>query len=257
MTIETMNLQAIKDYFNQLDHEAALALLPKLLNDERKGVRNFGQSLLKKEARAAQETARIEAMWQFERQMKAEGFHLICGTDEAGRGPLAGPVVAAAVILPEGIYLEKINDSKKLTETMREALFEKIIEGAVSYAIAEVDNVEIDRLNILRASQLAMQKAVAQLSPRADCVLLDGLDNPMISLPHLPIVKGDSKSISIAAASILAKVHRDRLMLDYDKQYPQYHFAQHKGYPTESHYAALRQYGPSAIHRMSFNLKLS
>ena len=191
-------------------------------------------------------------MWQYEQQAKAKGYKFIAGTDEVGRGPLAGPVVAASVILPENIDLPGINDSKKLTEKQRETLMEKIKKEAISWAIMEVDERMIDEVNILEASRIAMQQAVLALPKQADFVLVDGLDNPQITLPSQAIVKGDSKSISIAAASIIAKVYRDRLMKIYDKAYPGYGFASNKGYPTEEHIKAIETLGPTPIHRMSF-----
>lgn len=182
----------------------------------------------------------------------AEGYSVICGCDEAGRGPLCGPVVAAAVILPLGLTIEGLDDSKKLTEKKREALYDIIVEKALAYGIAESSAEEIDRINILNASMLAMQRAIDQLSIRPDCALIDGNCNRGFTLPAFPVVKGDSKSMSIAAASILAKVTRDRMCTELDRMYPQYGIAKHKGYPTKDHMDAVRLYGPSPIHRKSF-----
>ena len=179
---------------------------------------------------------------------------LMAGVDEAGRGPLAGPVVAAAVILSDGCSLEGLRDSKKLSEKKREQLFDRIQEQAVSYAIAIVDHEAIDRINILQATLFAMQQSVLKLSIKPEYVLIDGNQSP-----HLPgycvetIIKGDDKVLAISAASVLAKVTRDRLMQDYDQQYPGYGFAQHKGYGTQSHRLAIEQLGPCAIHRRSFS----
>ena len=192
----------------------------------------------------------------FDREMIAQGYPVIAGADEAGRGPLAGPVFACAVIMRDDEIIDEVNDSKKLTPAQRESLYEQIIAQAVCYAISEVDNETIDRINILEASRLAMAQSVEALPQRADFVLLDGWDNPRIQTERQAIIKGDSKSISIAAASVLAKVHRDRLMEAYDSVYPGYGLAQHKGYPTAEHYQALKTLGPSPIHRLSFNLKL-
>ena len=190
--------------------------------------------------------------FEYENLKYAEGFTAVAGTDEAGRGPLCGPVVAAAVILPRDIEIEGLNDSKKLTEKKREKLFDIIKEKAIAYAIAEASNEEIDEINILNASMLAMRRAVAALSVKADFVLIDGNCSRGFEVPTQTVVKGDSVSCSIAAASILAKVTRDRLCLEHDKLYPEYNIAKHKGYPTKEHMDAVRKYGPSPIHRRSF-----
>ena len=176
----------------------------------------------------------------------------VAGTDEAGRGPLAGPVFAAAVILPQGLVIEGLNDSKKLSEKKRELLYDVIKKEALSYAVATASVEEIDSLNILNASQLAMRRAVSMLTPLPDAVLVDGNVARGFEMPARTVVKGDSISMSIAAASILAKVERDRLCLELDKQYPQYKLAVHKGYPTKLHMDLVRQYGPSPIHRKTF-----
>lgn len=228
------------------------ACLEQLAGDERKSVQTLVKRYRNQLQRAEAEAARLSAMWQYEKEARANGYQWIAGTDEVGRGPLAGPVVAAAVILPDSVDLPGINDSKKLTEAQREHLNLRIREKATAFAIAAVDEKQIDQINILEASRLAMQLAVSQLETAADFVLVDGLSNPNITLPSKALVKGDSRSISIAAASILAKVYRDHLMVDLDKQYPQYGFAEHKGYPTEAHLKAIAQYGPCAIHRMTF-----
>lgn len=192
-------------------------------------------------------------LWSYERTCRDEGFATVCGVDEAGRGPLAGPVCAAAVILPQDLEIEGLNDSKKLTEKRREVLYDVIVREAVAYGIAFADEKEIDKINILQATFLAMRRAVEQLSVRPNIVLVDGNREPDLGdLPVKTIVKGDSLSANIAAASILAKVTRDRFMLEQDAIYPQYGFAVHKGYGTKAHYAALTQYGACPIHRRSF-----
>ncbi len=192
-------------------------------------------------------------LWSYERACRDEGFATVCGVDEAGRGPLAGPVCAAAVILPQDLEIEGLNDSKKLTEKRREVLYDVIVREAVAYGIAFADEKEIDEINILQATFLAMRRAVEQLSVRPSIVLVDGNREPDLGdLPVKTIVKGDSLSANIAAASILAKVTRDRFMLEQDAIYPQYGFAVHKGYGTKAHYAALTQYGACPIHRRSF-----
>jgi ribonuclease HII len=196
----------------------------------------------------------------FERELWAQGLRLVAGVDEAGRGPLAGPVVAAAVILPSGwaesgfdARLEKLDDSKQLTERQREEFFAPLTtHPEIRFAIARVDADTIDRINILQATHQAMNAALAQLSPSPEHALVDGLRVKSLRWPQTPLVKGDAKSYSIAAASVLAKVTRDRFMLDYDRQFPLYGFAEHKGYGTPAHLAAIAAHGPCAIHRKSF-----
>ena len=189
----------------------------------------------------------------FELNANKNGYKFVCGVDEAGRGPLAGPVCAAAVILPENCVIEGLDDSKKLTEKKREALFDIIIEKSVSYCIAYGSLEEIEEYNILNATYLAMNRAIQGLQSPADYALIDGNRVPTnIKVPCETIVKGDAKSMSIAAASILAKVSRDRLLLDYDKEYPEYQFAKHKGYGTKLHTDLIKKYGPCPIHRLSF-----
>ena len=190
--------------------------------------------------------------YDYENQKYREGYTAVCGCDEAGRGPLCGPVVAAAVILPPDVIIEGLDDSKKLTEKKREKLFDIIKEVAVAYAIAEATPAEIDEYNILNASMLAMRRAVDALSVKPDFALIDGNCSRGFEIPTETIVKGDSKSYSIAAASILAKVTRDRGCADLDAEYPMYGIAKHKGYPTKDHMDAVRKYGPSPIHRKTF-----
>ena len=190
--------------------------------------------------------------FDIENEKKALGYNFICGCDEAGRGPLCGPVVAAAVILPFGENIEGLNDSKKLTEKKREKLFDVIREKAIAYAIAEASPEEIDEINILNASMLAMRRAVEALSVKADFALIDGNCSRGFTIPTETVVKGDAKSASIAAASILAKVTRDRQCIELDEKYPEYGIAKHKGYPTKDHMDAVRMHGPSPIHRRTF-----
>lgn len=192
----------------------------------------------------------------YENEARERGFQHICGVDEAGRGPLAGPVCAAAVILPEGCIIEGVNDSKKLTEKKREALFDVIIETAISCSVAFGTVEEIERDNILAATMNTMKRAVEGLSVKADYAMIDGNRMPELPIDGETIVKGDAKSHSIACASILAKVSRDRLLYEYAKEYPQYHFDKHKGYGTKLHVEALRTYGPCPVHRMSFLKKI-
>ena len=195
-------------------------------------------------------------LWQYEQEAMAAGHRLICGCDEAGAGPLAGPVYAAAVILPFGLEITGLNDSKKLTEKKREALFPVIKEVALAWSVAALDAAEIDATDILSARMKAMQLAINGLSQQPDFALIDGNRDKgktaAIATPHRCIVKGDSLSASIAAASVLAKVSRDHFMLEMAQQYPQYAFEKHKGYGTKLHYDMLREYGPSPIHRLTF-----
>ena len=192
----------------------------------------------------------------YEKEAAQKGYSAVCGIDEAGRGPLAGPVFAAAVILPAEVEIPGLNDSKKLTAKKREALFPLIQEKAVSWSVAFATESEIDEINILQATYLAMRRACEGLSIPADYALVDGNRMPPLSVPGETIVKGDSLSASIAAASVLAKVSRDRLMLELDSLYPEYEFAKHKGYGTALHVELLRKYGPCPIHRRSFLTKI-
>lgn len=194
--------------------------------------------------------------YTYEHNAYLRGYTAVCGIDEAGRGPLAGPVYAAAVWLPEGFVLDGLNDSKKLSEKKREALFPVILENAVSYGIGFATEQEIDEINILQATFLAMRRAFDAMQKRCDYALIDGNCMPPLPVPGETIVKGDAKSPSVAAASILAKVSRDRVMLEYAKQYPEYQFEKHKGYGTKVHVEALHTYGPSPIHRKTFLKKI-
>ena len=194
--------------------------------------------------------------WELENRLYDQGYQAVCGVDEAGAGPLAGPVYAAAVILPRGLTLPYLNDSKKVTPRRREILFDQIREQAIAYAIAWADEKEIDAINILNARMLAMDRAIKMLNPAADFALIDGNRNQGIELQNEMVIHGDARSASIAAASILAKVSRDRFMVELAEQYPQYAFEKHKGYPTKLHYQLLRQSGPSPVHRKTFLKKL-
>ena len=191
-------------------------------------------------------------LWAYENAAYSDSISCICGVDEAGRGPLAGPVFAAAVILPKGLLIDGLNDSKKLTEKKRESLFGEITSQAIAYSIASAGEREVDEINILQATFLAMRRAIAGLSVTPDLALIDGNRDTDFGVPSQTIIKGDSLSANIAAASILAKVSRDRLMREYAEQYPEYGFDVHKGYGTKRHYEALRTYGPCPIHRMTF-----
>ena len=194
--------------------------------------------------------------YSFEQAAYLRGYTAVCGIDEAGRGPLAGSVYAAAVWLPEGLVIDGLNDSKKLSEKKREALFDVICENALAYGIGFADEKEIDAINILQATYLAMRRAYDNMQKACGYVLVDGNRMPPMPVPGETIVKGDAKSPSIAAASILAKVSRDRVMLEYAKQYPEYQFEKHKGYGTKAHVEALLEHGPSPIHRRTFLKKI-
>lgn len=190
--------------------------------------------------------------YSLEKEYALKGYKVICGVDEAGRGPLCGPVFAAACVLPEGLEIEGLNDSKKLTEKKREKLFDIIKEKAIAYCIASASVEEIDELNILEADLLAMRRAIDGLSQKADFALIDGNVNRGFNIDSAPVIKGDSISMSIAAASVLAKVARDRICTELDRDYPQYKIAKNKGYGTKDHISALFEYGPSPIHRKKF-----
>lgn len=195
-------------------------------------------------------------LWEIERSCFERGYTLVCGADEAGAGPLAGAVYAGAVILPAGLVIDGLNDSKKVSEKRREALFDDIRAEAVAWAVASVDEAEIDAINILNARLKAMDLAIRALDPAPEYALIDGNRDRGITIPHETVVKGDGRSASIAAASILAKVSRDRYMLEMAERYPEYEFERHKGYPTKRHYELLRKYGPCPIHRKTFLKKL-
>ena len=194
--------------------------------------------------------------YEYEAKASSLGYVNICGVDEAGRGPLAGPVYAAAVILPQGLVIEGLNDSKKLSEKKRELLYDKVIESAVAWSVGVATEQEIDEVNILQATYLAMKRAVEGLPVKADYALVDGNRMPPLEIDGETVIKGDSLSMSIAAASIIAKVTRDRFMLELDEKYPEYLFAKHKGYGTALHYEMIEKHGISPVHRRSFLKKL-
>ena len=250
-----MGMKSIKEIREELS-AYSLAELPAHLDDyaedERKGVQNLIASFQKKIKAHEKELQRLDGLLLYERELNKKGLTLVAGVDEVGRGPLAGPVVAAAVILPVECHLEGINDSKKLSAKKREELYDQIMETAVSYGIGVIPSERIDEINILQATFEAMQSALSQLSPAAEFVLADAVTIPKIKTPQRGIVKGDAKSISIGAASIIAKVYRDRIMVDYDKLYPAYAFASNKGYGSKEHMDAIRENGLCPIHRRSF-----
>lgn len=198
------------------------------------------------------EITRLDNMLKIEHKLNKKGYELVCGVDEAGRGPLCGPVVAAAVILPKDAHIEGVNDSKKLTEKRREKLYDDIMQNAVSVGVGVSDVDIIEEVNILNATKKAMLQAISNLKVNPEYVLVDGNQKIDTDIPLETVVKGDSKSESIAAASIIAKVTRDRLLIEYDKKYPEYGFAKHKGYGTKAHIEAIKKYGLTPIHRPSF-----
>ncbi len=210
------------------------------------------EKLEKQKLAHEKEMLRLESMYVYERQAYQQGYKLIAGMDEAGRGPLAGPVVAACVILPEDCLIEGVNDSKKLSAEKRERLYDIIIEKAVSVGVGIIDEKTIDEINILNATKLAMKKAAEQVKPVPDLLLVDAVKLDNIDIPQMPIIKGDALSLSIAAASIIAKVTRDRLIDEADSIYPTYGFKDHKGYGTPQHIEAIKKYGICPIHRISF-----
>ena len=245
MDISSMSTKQIKAL---LEQDVSDELLQALRGDARKSV----QSLYKAQQRMRQERERVQKMYAYEDEAAARGHVLTAGVDEAGRGPLAGPVIVAAVILPRDCFIAKINDSKKLSAKTREQLYDIIMEKAVAVNCVAIDEKTIDRINIYQASMNGMYEAIYGLSVQPQEVLIDAVPLQQLDIPSQSIVKGDAKSASIAAASIIAKVTRDRMMDEFDAKYPQYGFAKHKGYGTAEHLAALRSYGPCPIHRRSF-----
>lgn len=244
------NAKEIKELFQA----ACVDELPELIktygNDERAGVRKLAEMAEKKLLALEKERQRIYQLSEYER--KYAEYNFICGIDEVGRGPLAGPVVAGAVILPRNCEILYINDSKQLSEKKREELYDIIMDKAVACAVGYATPERIDEINILQATYEAMREAIAKLSPAPDLLLNDAVNIPEVGIRQVPIIKGDAKSISIGAASIIAKVTRDRLMVEYDKVFPEYGFAGNKGYGSSAHIEALKKYGPTPIHRKSF-----
>ena len=240
----------IKEEFSAAREADWNAICQMYETDLRSGVQKLVQQYRKKLDALEKEKLRMEQMMQFEHKYEHLGY--LCGIDEVGRGPLAGPVVAGAVILPKDCDILYINDSKKLTAVKREELYDEIMEKAVAAGIGMVSPQRIDEINILQATYEAMRKAISKLEPAPDILLNDAVTIPEVTIPQVPIIKGDAKSISIGAASIIAKVTRDRLMVEYDQILPEYGFASNKGYGSAEHIAALKKYGPSPIHRRSF-----
>lgn len=244
------SIAEIKKEFEESIPEQRTELYQEYAEDERAGVRSLILRYQKQEEALRQERLRLESMKMYERQYAECSY--ICGIDEAGRGPLAGPVVAGAVILPKDCEILYLNDSKKLSAKKREVLYDEIMEKAVAVGIGMASPARIDEINILQATYEAMRSAIAQLGVIPDILLNDAVTIPQVTIPQVPIIKGDAKSVSIAAASILAKVTRDRLMVQYDEVLPGYGFGQNKGYGSKEHIQALQKLGPTPIHRQSF-----
>ncbi len=227
-------------------------LVEELLEDSRKSVQQMAVKIQKERQKMDLELERLRGLWQYEAQAMANGYMAIGGIDEAGRGPLVGPVVAACVILPQDHGLLGLDDSKKIPERKREALFTAIKERAVAFGVGMASHEEIDQINILNATKLAMKRAMEDMEATPDFLLIDAVELADIPIKQLPLIKGDSKSASIAAASVLAKVTRDQMICELDALYPGYDLSKNKGYGTATHYEGLRQLGPSPVHRMSF-----
>lgn len=244
------SIQEIKERFKNTPIQELPAFCEIYRADERKGVQKLVEQGHKRIQALEQEKERLKQMREFEREYEHLGY--ICGIDEVGRGPFAGPVVAGAVILPPDCEILYVNDSKQLSEKMREQLYDEIMEKAVSVAVGYASPQRIDEINILQATYEAMREAVSKLDVTPQILLNDAVNIPQITIPQVPIIKGDAKSISIAAASIVAKVTRDRLMREYDKIMPEYGFASNKGYGSKEHIEAIKKYGPTPIHRRSF-----
>ena len=245
-----MKIGEIRDLLQAAENQMLPDFIARFESDERSGVRQLVQRAQKRLDALEKERERLMAMHQYEEQYKE--CQAICGIDEAGRGPLAGPVVAAAVILPKDCEILYLNDSKQLSAKKRELLYDEIMEKAVSVGVGYATPQRIDEINILQATYEAMRQAVSKLAVMPQLLLNDAVTIPGIEIPQVPIIKGDAKSASIAAASIVAKVTRDRLMVEYDKTMPEYGFASNKGYGSAEHIAALQKYGPTPIHRASF-----
>jgi len=251
LNIAVLKIAEIKKMMNETD-SLNEELIDALAQDARAGVREIYLRLIRMKSAGEEERCRLAALYSYEDELKAKGFSSVAGVDEVGRGPLAGPVVAAAVILPDRAELFHLNDSKKLTASRREALAREIQKTAIAWAIGLSTVEEINTINIHQAGLLAMKRAVLGLKESPSFVLADGFAIAELGLPQLPVIGGDAKSASIAAASIVAKVYRDMLMDDYHVSYPQYGFDRHKGYGTADHLQVLNDYGPCPIHRASY-----
>lgn len=251
-----LTIKSIEDSIKSLDTDKALEKLYSMKDQYGQKLEKLILKYEKKKEVYNKELKRFSSMCQYEEEAYKKGFKLIAGIDEVGRGPLAGPVLAAAVILPENVFIEGLNDSKKLSEKKRNELFVIIKQKAIAIGIGMVDEKEIDKINILNATKKAMERAVEGLVKRPDLLLIDALKLDNINIDQVPIIKGDSLSISIAAASVIAKVTRDSIIDEMDKIYPQYGFLRHKGYGTSEHINSIKKFGICPIHRVSFTKKL-
>ena len=247
---KSSSIQQIRSQLKETSYDMLPSFIDTYRDDPRDGVKKLVQQASNQLKKYQAELLRLDKMRLYERRYAA--YDLICGIDEAGRGPLAGPVCAAAVILPKDVQILYLNDSKKLSEKRREALYDEIMEKAVGVGVGLTSPERIDEINILQADYEAMRRAIRALPMQPEILLNDAVTIPGVEIPQEAIIKGDAKSVSIAAASVIAKVTRDRIMYELDRQYPQYGFAAHKGYGTEAHIKALKQYGPSPVHRRSF-----
>ncbi len=245
-------LKDVEASLENLDIDTALQRLYSIEKEFNMSLGKLIEKYIKRKSAIDKELERYDAMCRYEKLYRAESYKLIAGIDEAGRGPLAGPVVAAAVILPEGIFIGKLNDSKLLSPKLRNSLFDIIVKNAIAFGIGIVDEKCIDEINILNATKKAMEIAVKSLKQVPDILLIDAIKLETVEIKQVPIIKGDSLSVSIAAASILAKVTRDRIIEEQDKLYPQYGFSKHKGYGTLEHINAIKKFGICPIHRLSF-----
>lgn len=252
MDFKKMSFKKIKENIDELHIKEKYKYANVLKYDSRKTVIRFGNAIEKEYENYIAEINRIKKLWSIENKVLDLGYKMIAGIDEVGRGPLAGPVVAAAVILPKNEFIPGINDSKKVSENKRNELFEIIYDKAISIGVGIVDNKTIDKINILNATKLAMKKAIIGLNKKPDFLLIDAVELTDISIRQKNIIKGDSNSISIAAASIIAKVTRDNIVREYAKTYPDFGFETHKGYGTKQHYKALKEHGITPLHRKSF-----
>ncbi len=250
--MQPLSQMNVREVEQALYNDPSPQMLSACQNDPRQGVQRLAVRLVKDQQAQVLEQARIQLLLVEEKKLWNKGFLLLAGIDEAGRGPLAGPVVAAACILPAVFDLPGLNDSKMLTESKREKLYTQIQDQAIDYALGSAEPAEIDALNILQATKLAMKRAIEGLTVRPHYLMIDAVELPTVNLPQLPLVGGDRLSATIAAASILAKVTRDRLMVELDILYPEYTFSKNKGYGTSEHMKVLRRLGPCPLHRRSF-----
>ncbi len=252
MKIHEMTVNEIRCLLKEPGSPLPEEIIAAMSRDTRSGVRKLYRQFCRQQVLADRERLRLEELQLYENEARAKGYSVIAGVDEAGRGPLAGPVMAAAVVFPDNVRISGIDDSKKISPVKREQLYHEIKEHALCWSVGISTVEEIDSLNILQASLLAMQRAVMNLDRAPEYILVDAVRIPGLHVPQLPIVKGDGKSASIAAASIVAKVTRDKMMAEYDREFPAYGFIRHKGYGTADHVEAIRKYGQCPLHRRTF-----